>query len=286
MAALKEIKERIRSVGSTEKITSAMRMISSAKLTKAQKLIDRMRPFEQSLSKILTNLLSGVSFDSPLSAVRPVKRIAIVVVSADTSLCGAFNTNIIKRFTEILNDYKHLGQGNIELYPSGKKIKDAIIKMGYEPMGNLDAFSQTPTYEQARRLAEDLMGSYIIRELDRVLLIYHRFRTVASAELMVEEYLPVKLDVPEEKGGMLADYIIEPDPDTVIERLLPIELSLKIYTMALDSLAAEHAARMIAMQAAGDNAQALLDELNLQYNKSRQQAITNELLDIVGGSFK
>ncbi|MCE8568529.1 MULTISPECIES: F0F1 ATP synthase subunit gamma [Bacteroides] len=288
MASLKEVKTRINSVQSTRKITSAMKMVASAKLHKAQGAIENMLPYQRKLNKILTNFLSAdLPVESPFCAERPVKRIAIVAFSSNSSLCGAFNANVLKMFLQTVGEYRELGQDNILIYPVGKKIEEAVKKLGFFPQESYQRLADKPSYDEAAALAGLLMELFLEKNIDRVELIYHHFRSMGIQELLREKYLPIDLSAVQNedgKTGMVNDYIIEPSAAQLIADLIPQVLSQKIFTAALDSNASEHAARTLAMQIATDNANELIQELTKQYNKTRQQAITNELLDIVGGS--
>lgn len=288
MASLKEVKTRINSVQSTRKITSAMKMVASAKLHKAQGAIENMLPYQRKLNKILTNFLSAdLPVESPFCAERPVKRIAIVAFSSNSSLCGAFNANVLKMFLQTVGEYRELGQDNILIYPVGKKIEEAVKKLGFFSQGSYQRLVDKPSYDEAAALARLLMELFLEKNIDRVELIYHHFRSMGIQELLRERYLPIDLSAVQNedgKTGMVNDYIIEPSAAQLIADLIPQVLSQKIFTAALDSNASEHAARTLAMQIATDNANELIQELTKQYNKTRQQAITNELLDIVGGS--
>lgn len=288
MASLKEVKTRINSVKSTRKITSAMKMVASAKLHKAQGAIENMLPYQRKLNKILTNFLSAdLPVESPFCVERPVKRVAIVAFSSNSSLCGAFNANVLKMFLQTVGEYRELGQDNILIYPVGKKIEEAVKKLGFFPQGSYQNLADKPSYDEAAALAKLLMELFLEKNIDRVELIYHHFKSMGVQELLRERYLPIDLSAvqnDEERGGVVNDYIIEPSAAQLIADLIPQVLSQKIFTAALDSNASEHAARTLAMQIATDNANELIQELTKQYNKTRQQAITNELLDIVGGS--
>ena len=288
MASLKEVKTRINSVQSTRKITSAMKMVASAKLHKAQGAIENMLPYQRKLNKILTNFLSAdLPVESPFCVERPVKRVAIVAFSSNSSLCGAFNANVLKMFLQTVGEYRELGQDNILIYPVGKKIEEAVKKLGFFPQGSYQKLADKPSYDEAAALAKLLMELFLEKNIDRVELIYHHFKSMGVQELLRERYLPIDLSSvqnDEERGGVVNDYIIEPSAAQLIADLIPQVLSQKIFTAALDSNASEHAARTLAMQIATDNANELIQELTKQYNKTRQQAITNELLDIVGGS--
>lgn len=294
MASLKEVKSRISSVKSTRQITSAMKMVASAKLHKAQGRIESMLPYQRKLNGILTNFLGAdVSFDMTYTQVRPVTKVAIVAVSSNGSLCGAFNSNVVRMLERTLNKYQSLAKEDILIYPVGKKVEEAVKKMGYKPQGSYQALADKPSYREAFDLAGKLMHEFAEKSVDRVDLIYHHFKSVGSQVLMNEDYLPINLekitsqkeDVTA-KGGYRNDYIVEPSVEVLIANLLPKVLCQKIYTVLLDSNASEHAARMLAMQAATDNAEDLIQDLTIQYNKTRQQAITNELLDIIGGTLK
>lgn len=289
MASLKEVKTRINSVQSTRKITSAMKMVASAKLHKAQGAIENMLPYQRQLNKILTDFLSAdLPIDSPFSTERPVKRVAIVAFSSNGSLCGAFNANVLKMVLQTVGEYRELGQDNILIYPIGKKIEESVKKLGFFPQGSYQHLSEKPSYEEAAKLAHTLMEMFLNKEVDRVELIYHHFKSVGIQELLRERYLPIDLSLVKKEAGednkVVNDYIIEPSAEQLITNLIPQVLSQKIFTSALDSSASEHAARTMAMQIATDNANELIQELTKQYNKTRQQAITNELLDIMGGS--
>ena len=289
MASLKEVKGRIATVNNTRKITSAMKMVASAKLHKAQGAITNMLPYERRLHGLLTNLLGGsevLVWNTP----REVKRIALVVFSSNSSLCGGFNANVIKHATQWLDEHQALGKDNILIYPVGKKVADALSKMGYAIQGNFQHLADKPSFAEAAELAQGLMNLFTRGEVDRVELLYNHFKSTASQILTREVYLPMASEVchPERSEGSRihqeTDYILEPSREELLATLLPKVLRMKLYTVLLDSNASEHAARTMAMQIATDNADDLLQELTLMYNKTRQQAITNELLDIVGGS--
>ena len=293
MASLREIKNRIASVRSTRQITSAMKMVASAKLHKAQGRIENMLPYQQKLNAILTNFLgTDTTVESPYTAVRQVARVAVVAFSSNTSLCGAYNMNVVKLLEEVLEEYRSLGKDNIAIYPVGKKVEEAVRRMGYEPQGSYQQMADKPSYEEARSLAVELMDSFVTGQVDRIVLVYHHFKSAGTQVLLKENYLPIDLQQTVSPGetssttAYLSDYIVEPAVDSLMAELLPKVLCQKIYTVLLDSSASEHAARMMAMQTATDNANDLIQDLTKQYNKGRQQAITNELLDIIGGSMK
>ena len=275
-----------------------MKMVASAKLHKEQGAIENMLPYERKLNKILTNFLSAdLPVESPYIKAREVKRVAIVAFSSNTSLCGAFNANVIKMLLQTVGEFRTLGQDNILIFPVGKKVDEAVKRLGFQPQETSPTLSDKPSYQEASELAHRLMEMYVSGEIDRVELIYHHFKSMGVQILLRETYLPIDLTrvVDEEEkqkeeevqGGEIAnDYIIEPSAEELITNLIPTVLSQKLFTAAVDSNASEHAARTLAMQVATDNANELIQDLTKQYNKSRQQAITNELLDIVGGSMQ
>ena len=291
MASLKEVKGRIATVNNTRKITSAMKMVASAKLHKAQGAITNMLPYERSLHRLFTNFLSGGDVQSCYTLAREVKRIALVVFSSNSSLCGGFNANVIKHTTQWLDEHQSLGKEQILIYPVGKKVADALVKQGYAVQGDFQHMADKPSFAEASALAQQLMDMFEKGKVDRVELLYNHFKSTASQILTHEVYLPLQTCPPDdrrEEGSRErkeeTDYILEPSREELLATLLPKVLRMKLYTVLLDSNASEHAARTMAMQIATDNADDLLQELTLMYNKTRQQAITNELLDIVGGS--
>ena len=285
MASLKEVKGRIATVNNTRKITSAMKMVASAKLHKAQAAITNMLPYEQRLHRLLTNFLNGEEVLSCYTNVKEVKRIALVVFSSNSSLCGGFNANVIKHTHQWLDEHQALGKENILIYPIGRKVADAMIKQGYEVQGDFQHMADKPSFAEASALAQELMDKFERGEVDQVEVLYNHFKNTASQILTHEVYLPIPIKASNEIAPKEeTDYILEPSREELLQMLLPKVLRMKFYTILLDSNASEHAARTMAMQIATDNADDLLQELTLMYNKTRQQAITNELLDIVGGS--
>ena len=292
MASLKEVKNRIVSVKSTRQITSAMKMVASAKLHKAQGRIENMLPYQQKLNGILTSFLeTDTSVESPYVVTRPVERMAVVAFSSNSSLCGAYNLNVIKALEQVLSENASLGKENLWIYPVGRKVEHAVRKLGYAPKGSFLQMAEKPSYADARKLASELMAAFVEGHIDRVVLIYHHFKSMGTQLLMNEDFLPIDLqqavgDKASDGQVLRNDYIIEPSVEQLIAELLPKVLYQKIYTVSLDANASEHAARLLAMQTATDNADDLIQDLTKQYNKGRQQAITNELLDIIGGSMK
>ena len=285
MAELREIKSRIQSVRSTQKITSAMMMISSSKLRKAQEILRNLYPYEQKMSQLLNVFLSEEKeFISPFIEQRKVKRVAIIAFSSNSSLAGRFNDDVADELRLTVNSYRSLGKRNILIYPIGDKVTKAARYLGFEPNGNYSAISEKPTYEAAQKIADEMMDMFLKHTVDKIELIYHHFRSKSSQAIVHETFLPIELKS-KKPAGKLLNYIVEPDKQTVMDQLIPKVIRLKLYTSHVDSVTSEHAARMIAMQVATDNADNLIDELTLHYNKLRQQNITSELLDIIGGSF-
>jgi F-type H+-transporting ATPase subunit gamma len=319
MASLKEIKGRIASVQSTRKITSAMKMVANSKLHHAQVAIQNMLPYETMLEHILKSFLAAeAEAQTVFDQERPVKRVALVVFSSNSSLCGGFNSNVIKLLQRTVEAYEQeLGEGSVEVYPIGRKVFEKARKLGYDIHGERNALIDHPHVSECIDLAMELGTKFANGEVDRVELIYHHFKSAGSQILTSKQFLPIDLEAElgrdherdltstiatqkaqeylrknrrkkQVKEGEVAplndNFIVEPDMNTVLSKLLPKMAHLMLYTALLDSVASEHAARMVAMQTATDNADEMLRQLNLQYNKSRQQAITSELLDIVGGS--
>ena len=289
MASLKETKTRIASVKSTLQITSAMKMVAAAKLHRAQQAIGNMLPYQEKLNEILQDLLAGKgvreAIDSPLLQAGAGDRIALVAFSSNSSLCGGFNATAVKSFLTELEKLEKEGvaRERIDVYPVGRKMADAVRKVGITARRDASALLDKPAYEPAADLARQLTESFEKGEVGRIVLLYNHYKSNASQPPVRETYLPLSL--PEAASQELEeDLIVEPGKKEVVEALLPKVLLLKIYTVLLDSYAAEQAARTVAMQLASDNADELLEQLTLEYNKRRQQAITSELLDIVGGS--
>lgn len=291
MASLREVKNRINSVKSTRKITSAMRMVSSAKLNKLEQVITNMLPYQLKMEEIVGKILGRTSsIESPFTVERKVNRIAIVALSSNNSLCGGFNNTIIRSTLDCIQDNIELGKENILIYPIGRKIEEALKKRGFKPEGSYQSLVDKPNYSEAKPLAQELMQKYIKGEVDKVIFIYFNFKSIGTQVLKNEIYLPLNLDEyrkeSDDVNNMNYDYIVEPSERELITRLIPQVLGQKFYTTIVDSMASGEAARSLAMQTATDNADDLIQDLTKQYNKTRQQAITNELLDIVGGSMQ
>ncbi|MDR0796572.1 MAG: F0F1 ATP synthase subunit gamma [Tannerella sp.] len=289
MSSLKEIKGRIASVKSTKKITSAMKMVASSKLHKAHSLVERFLPYERRVTNILNDFLAGYSEDNSISSVfaevRAIKRVAIVALSSNSSLCGAFNSNIIRIVNDRIRKYREQNY-EIVVYPVGKKIESFINKLTVpvETKGSYISLMDKPNFEGAKQIADALMKDFLTKQIDRVDLVYNHFKSTGVQVPTDELFLPVKLTKPENFRAIPIDYLVEPDRKTIVESLIPTSLRTKIYAILLDSSAAEHAARTVAMQIATDNADEILSDLTIQFNKQRQQAITSEILDIIGGS--
>ncbi len=292
MARLKEIKSRLLSVQSTRKITSAMMMVSSAKQKRAERVIVNLRPYTQALQSILQPLLikeEGQQANlSPYMVERPVKRVAIVAFSSNSGLVGRFNENVTEKALETITQYQSLGNENILFYAVGEKVAKGVQKKGIAVRDDFLEHAEKPSYANAHDIAQPLMDLFTRGEIDQVELIYHHYLSTRSQLLRRETLLPIDFSELEqtatEKGIHNLDYILEPDKIGLLEQLVPKILQLKLYTAHVDSVTSEHAARVIAMQIATDNADELIEELRLEYNKMRQQAITNELLDIMGGT--
>ncbi len=283
MASLKEIKVRIGSVKNTRKITSAMKMIASSKLHKAQSAISHFLPYQQKLDAILNNLLaSEQSSDSPFVQRREVKRVAIVAFASNSTLCGAYNANVKKELAKLYNAKKHLGEENVELYAVGKKIEQFAAKELQASQGNFQNIANVPEFAEVEELSQLLMSRYLQGDLDEIILVYHHFKSTGTQILTTSTFLPFSLQATDE--NVQSEYIYEPDKAIILRSLIPAVVNARLFAAALDANASEHAARMMAMQVATENADELIHSLTIQYNKGRQQAVTNELLDIIGGA--
>ena len=296
-----------------------MKMVASSKLHHAQQLIENMLPYESMLEHILKAFLASMpEARTPLNVERKqLKRVALVAFSSNSSLCGGFNAHVTKLLQQAVAHYREQGVTDIVVYPIGRKITEQATKMGLQIGGNFNLLAEKPNAHQCADIATELSEQYAAGELDRVELIYHHFKSAGSQILTRRTFLPIDLSTElgrfsdrdlssdvvtakaqeylknkaakeektkDEAKPLNDNFLVEPDMETILTTLIPKELNLMVYTALLDSNASEHAARMVAMQTATDNADELLRDLNLQYNKSRQQAITNELLDIMGGS--
>ena len=281
MANLKEIRNRISSVSSTMQITSAMKMVSAAKLKKAQDAITAMRPYSNKLTELLQSLSSTLDADSgsKYSVQREVKNVLVVAITSNRGLCGAFNSNIIKQTNTLINDV--YSDKNVSVLAIGKKANDAFAKQD-RVIGNKSEVFDDLTFENVAEIAEMLMKKFVTGEFDKIELVYNSFKNAATQVIMSEQFLPI---VPVEgDSNANLDYIFEPSKEEIVETLIPKSLKTQLFKGIRDSFASEHGARMTAMHKATDNATELRDQLKLTYNKARQAAITNEILEIVGGA--
>lgn len=358
MPSLKEIKGRINSISSTLAITSAMKMVAAAKLQKAQMAIQNMLPYERRLHSMLIDLMGAMNISAAASedssvrgsgsaergfdqsgdrlslsnrhdlagmdgayslmAQREVRKVAIVAFASNSSLCGAFNSNVIREATAVINEYRASGlrDSDIVVYSVGRKMAEAMRKLGFPSPADFTKMSDSPSYEAASALAQELLDGFVSGRFDKVELVYNHYKSTSSQPTTRQTYLPLSLAdaTADLQAGKIADsasesdtnrgaepvgapvvrqgspttedLIVEPSKETLIATLLPKVIRLRIFTTLLDSAAAEHAARTVAMQLATDNGNDLLQELTLEYNKGRQQKITSEILDLVGGSMQ
>ena len=342
MPSLKEIKGRINSISSTLAITSAMKMVAAAKLQKAQMAIQNMLPYERRLHSMLIDLMGAVNMSAPASeegsarlvslsnqpdhtesegayslmAQREVRKVAIVAFASNSSLCGAFNSNVIREATAVINEYRAsgLGDADITVYSVGRKMAEAMKKLGFPSPADFTKMSDSPSYDAASALAQELLDGFVSGRFDKVELVYNHYKSTSSQPTTRQTYLPLSLAdaTADLQAGKIADsasepyadkvaepvvrqnspttetpdLIVEPSKEELIATLLPKVVRLRVFTTLLDSAAAEHAARTVAMQLATDNGNDLLQELTLEYNKGRQQKITSEILDLVGGSMQ
>ena len=279
MANLKEIRNRINSISSTMQITSAMKMVSAAKSKKAQEAIHAMKPYANTLGNLLKSLKSALGTTNPfLPREKGEKRILVVAITSDRGLCGAFNSTVVKHTLSLLEKYE--GK-EVEILTIGKKGNDILKKTG-KVSRYCEGFFDHMDFQKVAILAQELMDAYTKGTYDRIILVYNSFKNVATQILTEEVFLPLQLTTEEEQEE--SDFIYEPSAEAIIEGLIPKHLKLQLYKGLRDSLAAEHGARMTAMHKATDNASTLRDELTLTYNKARQTAITNEILEIVSGA--
>ena len=282
MANLKEIRNRITSVSSTMQITSAMKMVSAAKLKKAQDAITAMRPYSQKLTELLQNLSATLDGDTggKFAEQRPVNRVLIVAITSNRGLAGAFNANIIKE-VKVLQETTYAGK-QVDVLAIGKKGNDGL-KKSVTIVANHSAIFDELTFENVAGVAEDLMRRFVDGEYDRIDVVYNHFKNAATQIVMTEQFLPLE-PLAVEGNAQATDYIFEPSKEEIVLSLIPLSLKTQLYKAIRDSFAAEHGARMTAMHKATDNATELRNQLKLTYNKARQAAITNEILEIVGGA--
>ena len=282
MANLKEIRSRISSVGSTMQITSAMKMVSAAKLKRAQDAVTQMRPYSNKLTELLVNLSSTLdsSEGGVYSENRDPKKILLVTITSNRGLCGGFNANIIKKAKYLMEaDYKNI---ETDVLSIGKKSTEHFEKNGYNVISSHDGLYSDLTFENTSETAQIIMDSFTNKDYDKIILLYNQFKNAATQIVMNEQFLPIKSN--EETETKVGDYIFEPNQKDIVEQLIPKSLKTQLFKAVLDSHASEHGARMTAMHKATDNAGEIKKELTLQYNKARQAAITGEILEIVGGA--
>jgi len=288
MPSLKEVRTRITSVNSTQQITSAMKMVAASKLRRAQMAIVNMRPYAKKLNEILQNVTSSLDSgdENSFGDERPIHKVLIVAVSSNRGLCGAFNANIVKQTQKLLSDeFAALNQkGNVDIITIGKKVTDFFSKKDYHHIASYDDFFNELTFENIAPLADELLQQYKDLKYDKIIIVYNQFKNAASQYVMAEQLLPVVPSEKEEDDKSNNNFIFEPSQKEIIENLLPSILKTQFYKTLLDSYASEHGARMTAMQQATDNAQEMLKDLKLTYNKARQASITGEILEIVGGA--
>jgi F-type H+-transporting ATPase subunit gamma len=282
MANLKEIRNRIASVSSTMQITSAMKMVSAAKLKKAQDAITNMRPYANTLTELIQNLSGSLDGDTQnlYTQVRPKQSVLIISITSNRGLCGAFNANIIKKTRQLFD--KEFKNQKVSLITIGKKGSEILNKTG-KVISSYDSVFDNLTYNNVSNVAEIVMNHYEKKTFDQVVLVYNRFKNAATQIIEVESFLPIVAEKKSENNSNV-DYIFEPSKSEIISELLPKSLKMQLFKALRDSFASEHGARMTAMHKATDNATDLRDQLKLTYNKARQAAITNEILEIVGGA--
>ena len=282
MANLKEIRNRISSVGSTMQITSAMKMVSAAKLKRAQDAILQMRPYANKLTELLVNLSSSLdsSDGGDFSSEREISNVLLVPITSNRGLCGGFNANITKQTLNLIrNDY---AGKDVSILSIGKKSSEYFRNNNYNVISSHDEIFADLTYDNIAKISEDIMQSFLDLKYDKVVLIYNQFKNAATQNVMSENFLPVQS--PNDENASIGDYIFEPEKKEIIQQLIPKSLKTQMFKAVLDSHASEHGARMTAMHKATDNASELKKDLTLSYNKARQAAITAEILEIVGGA--
>ena len=282
MSGLKEIRNRISSVSSTMQITNAMKMVSASKLKKAQDSISATLPYSNKLSGLIQNIsTSGESLDSPFFIQRSIKKILAVAITSNKGLCGGFNSNVIKEVSRLI-ETKYVSK-NVEIICIGKKGRDILSKKN----NVIDSFNSVYdefSYENVKKIAELFMEKFSDESYDEIILVYNHSKNAATQHLTIEPYLPIEEDAEESSAQASRDYIFEPSQSEILNELIPKALVVQLFKAISDSIAGEHGARMTAMYKATENASELRDELKLTYNKARQTAITNEILEIVGGA--
>jgi len=290
MANLKEVRTRIESVKSTQQITSAMKMVAASKLRKAQNAIIKLRPYASKLHEILQNLSKSIedSKENAFSEVREADKILLIIIASNRGLCGAFNSNIIKAANNLMaTKYsKQFKSGKLEIFCIGKKISDYYSKEDYKIAEISNKIFDDLSFENVAPIAENLMKDFSVKKYDRIEIIYNQFKNAAVQRLITEQYLPIVSDEQSDSQHqeVNANYIFEPSKEEILKELIPKSLKIQLYKSILDSYASEQGARMTAMHQATENAKEILKDLKLSYNKARQAAITNEILEIVSGA--
>jgi len=292
MGNLKEIRSRITSVKSTRQITSAMKMVSAAKLKKAQDAVINLRPYANKLIVILQNIYRSIeSEEENIYSRKSVsdEKILIIAITSNKGLCGAFNANVIKQVTTLINEnyIDDIKKGNVSIVSIGKKGTEFFNSKGYKVAFYNNEILDKLSFENALPMIEQIMGLYEKKLVDKIILVYNKFKNAGVQVLTSEQFLPIELLFDKDNDDQIMDhfdYIFEPTKEYIVQELIPKSLRIKLYEALLESLAAEHGARMTAMHKATDNASEMIKELQLNYNKARQASITNEILEIVGGA--
>lgn len=286
MATLRDIKQRIKGVKSTQQITKAMKMVAAAKLRRATDAIINARPYARKIQTLLSHLASNDDLmNNPLFTTRDVKNVAVVVVTADRGLCGAFNTNIIREATRFIKEELESQNISHSLFCLGKKGSDYFSKRNYNVVQKNPGIFASLNYSVAQRLSDQLIAGFIKGEFDKVILIFNEFKSIIQQKIVVEQFLPIAVESnTKQETHIEANYIYEPNQKAIFEYLIPKHLRAQLWRVLLESNAAEFAARMTAMDNATTNAKELIRTLNLKYNKERQAAITKEILEIVSGA--
>ena len=284
---LKEVRNRIKSVTSTQQITKAMKMVSAAKLRRAQDAIIQMRPYSQKLQEMLSNIVSSVSSDvsMPLADERVAERVLMIVVTSDRGLCGAYNANVIKLTRQVIAE-KYAEQhkkGNVTILPIGKKGYEFFTRLGFKVINDFWSTFSDLSFDNVRRAAVFAQQGFLTKEYDRIEVVYSQFKNAATQIFIAEPYLPIP-KVEQKSGAKNIDFIYEPSMDELIQELMPKILNTQVYKAVLDANASEHGARMTAMDKASENANEMLKSLKISYNRARQAAITTELTEIVSGA--
>lgn len=288
MPSLKDVRVRIDSVKSTQQITRAMKMVAASKLRKAQNAILKLRPYALKLNEILQNLSASLdnSEDGIYSVDRGAQKVLLIVIASNRGLCGAFNANVIKEANRRIQD-KYQSQfeaGNVSIYCVGKKVVDFYKKRDYKIVGNNMEIFDDLSFENTVPIAEQFMNDFVEKKYDHIEFVYNQFKNATTQALINEQFLPIAKDEEAKASNFSVDYLFEPGKQQIVEELIPKSLKIQFFKALLDSYASEHGARMTAMHKATDNAEDLINDLQLNYNKARQASITNEILEIVSGA--